>query len=124
MAILVKKTTIFPPRSQYKDFSVINYQLQSTNYRLLVADTAEKWEKGFMFFRKLEGVEGMIFLFPDKQPRIFWNKNTLMDLDLLWIDDDKVVGKSFLPSIERSKDIVTVNSPKPVNIVIEIPKSN
>lgn len=124
MAILVKKTTVFSPRSQYKDFSVINYQLQSTNYRLLVADTAEKWENGLMFFRKLEGVEGMIFLFPDKQPRIFWNKNTLMDLDLLWIDDDKVVGKSFLPSIEKSKDIVTVNSPKPVNIVIEIPKSN
>lgn len=124
MAILVKKAAIFPPRSQYKDFSIINYQLQSTNYRLLVADTPEKWEKGLMFFRALEGVNGMLFLFPDKQRRTFWNKNTLMDLDLLWINDDRLVGKSSLPSIEKSKKIVTVDSRERVNKVIELPKSN
>lgn len=120
MAILVKKTSLFSPQNNYQDFQTISYKLQAKSYKLLLADTPEKWEKGLMFFRKLEGVDGMIFLFPDKQPRIFWNKNTLMDLDLLWIDDNKVVGKSFLPSIEKSKEVVTVSSPKPVNKVIEL----
>ena len=48
-------------------------------------------------------------------------KNTLIDLDILWIDGEKVVGKSFLPSIEKSKEIVTVESPKSADKVIEIP---
>src|SRR3990167_7212503 len=71
--------------NKFKNFEIINYKIQNKTHKLLVADTPEKWEKGLMFFRKLDGVDGMIFIFPDKQPRIFWNKNTLMDLDLLWI---------------------------------------
>ena len=122
MAILIKKTNILSHQNQYKDFRTINYQLSTTNYKLLVADTPEKWERGLMFFRKLKGVDGMIFLFPDKQPRTFWNKNTFIDLELSWINDDKIVGKSFLPSIEKSKEIVTVNSPSAVNKVIELLK--
>lgn len=109
-------------QDRYKEFTRINYNLENKNLRLLVADTPEKWGQGLMFFRKLEGVDGMIFIFPDKQPRTFWNKNTLMDLDLYWIDDDKVVSKNSLPSIEKSKEIITVNSDKQVDKVIEIPK--
>ena len=108
-------------QNKNKDFSILNYQLQSNSYKLLVADTPEKWGRGLMFLRKLEGVDGMIFIFPDKQSRTFWNKNTLIDLDILWIDGEKVVGKSFLPSIEKSKEIVTVESPKSADKVIEIP---
>lgn len=114
--------------SRYKNFEIIDYKLRDpsislkTSYRLLVADNPEKWQRGLMYFRKLEGVDGMIFIFPNKEIQTFWNKNTLMDLDLLWIDEDKIVGKSFLPSIEKSKKNVTVSSPKEVNKVIEIPK--
>ena len=108
-------------QNKNKDFSILNYQLQSNSYKLLVADTPEKWGRGLMFLRKLEGVDGMIFIFPDKQSRTFWNKNSLIDLDILWIDGEKVVGKSFLPSIEKSKEIVTVESPKSADKVIEIP---
>ncbi len=111
-------------KNDYKNFSIINYQLQTTNYKLLVADTPEKWQKGLMYYRKLEGVDGMIFLFPDKDYRSFWNKNTYMDLDLYWLDGDMIVGKDFLPSIEKSKETVLVNSPQEVNKVIEIPRTN
>jgi len=106
---------------KYKNFAKINYQIESRNLKLLVADTPEKWERGLMFFRKLDGVDGTIFIFPNKQYRTFWNKNTFMNLDILWIDGDKVVGKSYLPSIEKSKEIVTVKSSKPADKVIEIP---
>lgn len=107
--------------NQYEDFKMMNYKLQTTSYKLLVADTPAKWERGLMFFRKLDGVDGMIFIFPKKDYRTFWNKNTLMDLKLLWLDDDDFVGESFLPSIEKSKQIVIVNSPQPANKVIELP---
>src|SRR3989344_2975480 len=102
-------------QNKYKNFSIINYKLEGKAYELLLADTPEKWERGLMNFRSLEGVDGMIFIFPDKEIRSFWNKNTLMDLELLWIDGDKVIGKGKLPSIEKSKEIVTVNSPAPAD---------
>lgn len=106
---------------RYKEFSKITYNLQGKNLRLLVADNSAKWERGLMYYRSLDGVDGMIFIFPQKQVQYFWNKNTLMNLNLYWINGDKVVGKSFLPSIEKSKDIVTVKSPEPADKVIEIP---
>ncbi len=116
------------PTSQTGDFETINYTLPASpaggkpkTYTLLVADTPAQWEKGLMFFRKLDGVDGMIFIFPDSQYRTFWNKNTLMDLKLLWIQNDKQIGESFLPSIEKSKEIVTVSSPGLANKVIELP---
>lgn len=107
-------------QNKYKGFKIIDYQIENKNYKLLVADTPAKWEKGLMYFRSLEGVDGMIFLMNSREIQSFWNKNTFMDLELIWIDGDKVVGKSKLPSIEKSKEIVTVNSPAPADKVIEI----
>ncbi len=105
----------------YPNLSVMSYTIQNKTYKLLVADTQAKWEKGLMFYRVLNEVDGMIFLFPDSAPRTFWNQNTLMDLKLLWINNDKVIGQSDLPSIEKSQQIVTVSSPGPANKVIELP---
>lgn len=103
-------------------FEVKKFTVDDRQYRLLVADTPEKWEKGLMFFRKLNGASGMMFIFPDTNTRTFWNKNTFLDLDVYWINDEKVVGKSFLPSIEMSREVTTVSSPQPVNRVVELVK--
>lgn len=111
---------IFLPGERYKGHQIINYQLEGKKYKLLVADTPEKWQKGLMNFRKLDGVSGMIFLFPNKEIRTFWNKNTLMDLNVYWLDDDRVVGKDYLPSILKSKEVVVITSPQKVNKVVEI----
>jgi len=73
-----------------------------------------------MFYKKPVDFDGMIFIFPDKDYRTFWNKNTYLDLDVYWLNDDKVVGKSFLPSILKSKKVVTVGSGEEVNRVVEI----
>jgi len=96
------------------------YQINSKNYCLLTANNQEQWKRGLMFYKKPVNFDGMIFIFPDKEIKTFWNKNTYLDLDVYWVNDDKVVGKSFLPSILKSKEIVTVNSEKKVNKVVEI----
>ena len=100
--------------------TTVSYTLNNKHLNLLVADTQEKWMSGLMDKRRLDEADGMIFIFPDSQPRSFWNKNTYVDLDIYWLDDDKVVGKSFLPSVEKTKDIVTVSSPTPVDKVVEL----
>lgn len=75
-----------------------------------------------MNYRKPVDFDGMLFILPNKNIQTFWNENTYMDLNLYWLDDDRVVGVSFLPSIEVSKGIVYVSSPKPANKVIELIK--
>jgi len=96
------------------------YSINNKNYCLLIADNQDEWEKGLMFYKKPLDFDGMIFIFPDKRVRSFWNKNTYLDLDLYWMDGETVVGKSYLPSISKSKKIVTVNSNEKVNRVVEI----
>jgi hypothetical protein len=106
---------------EYKDYKIISYKLKNSQLNLLVADTREKWERGLMYYRKLQGTDGMIFIFPDKQYRSFWNKNTLMDLRVYWLNNDNIVGQDELLSVEKTKQIITINSPKEVNKVIELP---
>lgn len=49
--------------------------------------------------------KGMLFVFPDSQNRAFWMKNTLIALDMIFLDDQKrVVGiiENAVPwSLER-----------------------
>ena len=56
-----------------------------------VADTAEKQERGLMFVTSLAENEGMIFVFDQDQEQVFWMKNTLIDLDMVFINSAHTV---------------------------------
>ncbi|MBR4356043.1 MAG: DUF192 domain-containing protein [Elusimicrobiaceae bacterium] len=56
-----------------------------------VADTPEKQEKGLMFVTELPENEGMLFVFDKEEEQIFWMKNTLIDLDMVFIGADRQV---------------------------------
>jgi LPXTG-motif cell wall-anchored protein len=105
-----------------KNEKYLYYQLNGKTYKLLIAKNPLSWQKGLMnvYSKKQINADGMIFIFPNKDYRTFWNQNTFVDLDLYWLDDDQVVKKDFLPSIKKSKDIVYLTSPEKVNRVIEI----
>jgi Uncharacterized conserved protein len=109
-------------KSEKPKENLISFELEGKTYLLSEAKTEKEWQKGLMFVKKPVNFDGMIFLFPEKKIRTFWNKNTFLDLEIIWLDDDKIVGKDFLPSIESSKEIVTKTSPAPVNKVIELIK--
>ncbi len=96
--------------------------IENKTFNLLIADSPEEHAKGLMNVRKLSNANGMVFLFEDSQVRTFWNQNTFADLDVYWMDGERVVGKSFLPSIETTKVPVTISSQVPVNKVVEIIK--
>ncbi|KKQ23719.1 MAG: hypothetical protein US40_C0007G0033 [Candidatus Roizmanbacteria bacterium GW2011_GWC2_37_13] len=103
----------------------IEYKLNNKTYKLLTAKNSVEWQKGLMFYKskkELKGADGMIFIFPNKEIRSFWNENTYLDLDVYWLDDDRVVGKDYLPSILKTKEPYTINSKEEVDKVIEIIK--
>ncbi len=57
----------------------------------LVADTPAKQEKGLMFVTDLPENKGMLFVFEQNDEQIFWMKNTLIDLDMVFLDSNKTV---------------------------------
>ena len=52
-----------------------------------IADTPERQMKGYMFRTEVRAGEGMVFLFAQPDIHPFWMKNTLVPLDIIWMDD-------------------------------------
>ena len=57
-----------------------------TRVTVEIADTDNKRQRGLMFREALNPNEGMIFIFDEPGFYPFWMKNTLISLDMLWVD--------------------------------------
>ncbi len=93
-------------------------KIGNAQIRVSLADTEMLREKGLQNVEKMDGEQGMLFLFANPRPATFWNKNTLIDLDLIWIRDKHVSGISFLPN-ESGGGKVYVSSPGAIEYVVE-----
>ncbi len=59
-----------------------------TTIRVELATTSEQVTRGLMFRTELAVDRGMLFVFPDLQLRAFYMFQTLIPLDIIWIDAD------------------------------------
>jgi len=57
-------------------------------YRMELARTPEETAQGLMFRESLAPRTGMLFLFAEPAVRPFWMKNTMISLDIIWLDAD------------------------------------
>lgn len=64
-------------------------QLGKKTITVEIAESEKQLEQGLMFRKKLAANAGMLFIFPDEQPRSFWMKNTLIDLSIGYFDKQK-----------------------------------
>ena len=71
-----------------------------------------------MYRKDMESDQGMLFIFEGEAPRGFYMKNTLIPLDLIFLDSDqKVVSIS---RNARPEDLETIPSGVPAQYVLEI----
>ena len=83
-----------------------------------VAATPYRRQAGLMGKRSFAQNEGMLFLFDREGNHSFWMKNTLIPLDIIWMDKNKKVvfiknnaqpcRGSFCPSMYPGKDSIYV----------------
>jgi uncharacterized membrane protein (UPF0127 family) len=55
-------------------------------YSIEIARTPEEQAQGLMFRESLSERSGMLFPFADSAPHKFWMKNTMIPLDMIWMD--------------------------------------
>jgi uncharacterized protein len=73
--------------------------------RVELARTDAQRERGLMNRERLEPDAGMLFLFDSSAVHAFWMKNTLIPLDMIFIDDSgRIVG-----IVERAEPLTLVN---------------
>ena len=84
-----------------------------------VARTRKERERGLMFRKNLAENQGMLFVFPQEKPRWFWMKNTLIPLDMIFIDrNQRIIGivEQAIPEKEdllggwKSKFVLEINA--------------
>ena len=90
-------------------------------FEVELAVTAEEQTKGLMFRENLGIGKGMLFVFSQEGEYSFWMKNTLIPLDIIWIDKDKKVvfiSENTQPCLEN--DCPSISPGKKAQYVLEV----
>ena len=86
-----------------------------------VADTLKKRSLGLGNRPYLKKGWGMLFVFEERKPHRFWMKDMQFPLDIIWLDNHRIVhiNQNAKPATsDNEPDVMT--SPVPVNFVLEI----
>ena len=86
-----------------------------------VADTLKKRSLGLGKRTSLKKGWGMLFVFEKLKPHRFWMKDMQFPLDIIWLDNHRIVHiiHNAKPSNSKGEPEV-MTSPVPVNFVLEI----
>jgi uncharacterized membrane protein (UPF0127 family) len=115
---------------QLKDLEVRQVKAPKGTIKLWVMDNEGKEQEGMMWLteKNVADDQGMLFIFPDSKPRTFWMQNTLLPLDIIFIDpkgkvlnigDGKPLDESTVPSEGDAQYVVELKKGKSKNFGIQ-----
>lgn len=84
-----------------------------------IAENDTERQKGLMFRPYLSDSVGMLFVFEEATPQSFWMRNTMISLDIIYVDQNKKIvsiqkkakpySDESLPSFGNAQYVVEVN---------------
>lgn len=90
----------------------------SARFSVEIADTTRERARGLMFRESMAKSHGMLFIF-DRPARVsFWMKNTLIPLDMLFVDKSGVVRK--VHHMAQPGDLTSIHGGAGILAVLEI----
>lgn len=93
----------------------------SASIRVEVAQTSEELQQGLQYRDSMPKDQGMLFVFPENVQAMFWMKNTLFPIDIIWLDQSKKIvhiEKNVPPCLQET--CPTYGPSDPVLYVLEV----
>ena len=110
-----------------KTTAVVSFQLEDSQYFNVtceVADEPGERNQGLMYREELPLDRGMLFVYETPKDLSFWMKNTLIPLDIIFIDENGVVlsveEAEVEPSDTPDSELTRYRSITPAKWVVEI----
>ena len=100
------------PRVTFPDGYVVHVEIAADD---------ETRAQGLMYRDRLREHTGMLFFFPENGVYPFWMKNTLIPLDMIWIDEQRRIVK-VIPNVQpcRADPCNSTDPGVPARYVLEV----
>ncbi len=109
-------------KTQFKKQGEVFFQDSLKNLRkkidVEIAENEETRHLGLMFRENMKEDEGMLFLFPAEEYQSFYMKNTVMPLDIIFVNAKKQIVKIHKNTTPYSE--ASLPSLKPAKYVVEV----
>ncbi len=82
-------------------------------FQVEVVQTPTDRARGLMFRESLGREQGMLFIFSEEREHSFWMKNTLIPLDIIWINSAKEVvfiAEGAQPCLDENCETIVPNA--------------
>jgi len=83
-----------------------------------IAENDDERMQGLMYRRSMDDLKGMLFIFQREEPQSFWMKNTVIPLDILYVNSKMEIVKIFKNTVPFSEK--SLPSEKPATYVVEV----
>lgn len=107
------------------NFAQAPLRLNGQDLLVAVAQNVGERTHGLSHCQALPANSGMYFILPQKDRAIFWMKDMLLPIDIVWIADGQVVGieSNVLPPAGQiaDQDLPRYMAPVAVDAVLELP---
>jgi uncharacterized membrane protein (UPF0127 family) len=102
--------------------AVITTSSGAEHFEIWLADTPARSEQGLMFVRSLAHDKGMLFPRNTRGPMAMWMKNTLIPLDMLFVDGHGQIIYIRRNATPQSEAIISIPAPivTPADAVLEL----
>lgn len=83
-----------------------------------IAENDDERSQGLMYRKSMDDTKGMLFIFQREEPQSFWMKNTIIPLDIIYVNSKREIVKIYKNTTPFSE--TSLPSGKPATYVVEV----
>ncbi len=113
------ESSVKGPSDHFVTVTLVPPTGKSVRVRAELAVREQERSTGLMFRGQVDEGTGMLFVFPTQEPLVFWMKNTLVPLDMIFVRSDKTVAGVVHNAAPQTTNGRRVD--EPTQYVLEVP---